>query len=119
MTNNCEGRYRGIPHPTEENGGFPTTALPSHALRNVLKRAESPLMLGLVSAVFGTLLPGPGAVVVNQTIHFTKPLHVGEEVCAEVTVIDIRKVFIECKYVCFTSDGKSVMDGTARLVMVS
>ncbi|CAG2118856.1 unnamed protein product, partial [Medioppia subpectinata] len=68
---------------------------------------------GLVSAVFGTVLPGPGAVVVNQTINFTKPLYIGEEVCAKITVVNIRKRFIDCKYVCFTTDGKNIMDGTA------
>ncbi|XP_054169074.1 (R)-specific enoyl-CoA hydratase-like [Oppia nitens] len=74
---------------------------------------------GLVGAVMGTLLPGPGTVVVQQTINYTKPLYIGEEVCAEVIVTDIKKKFIDCRFSCKTNDGKTVIEGTAKLIMFS
>ena len=41
---------------------------------------------GLISAVLGTRLPGPGAIYISQTLNFRRPVRIGDEVTAEVKV---------------------------------
>ena len=44
---------------------------------------------GLVSAVIGTRLPGPGAIYLSQSLKFIKPVKVGDTVTARVTVVEV------------------------------
>lgn len=68
------------------------------------------------SALFGTKLPGPGCVYVNQSLNFTRPVYIGDTVTAIVTVTkvdDIKsRVFFDtvCKV-----KNKVVIDGQAEL----
>ncbi|XP_037500722.1 hydroxyacyl-thioester dehydratase type 2, mitochondrial [Rhipicephalus sanguineus] len=73
------------------------------------------LINGLVSAVIGTKLPGPGCVVVHQVLEFPKPLLVGEPVCAHVEVKSIRKSIVECTYQCKAGPDRVVMHGEVKL----
>ena len=64
------------------------------------KRIAHGLMSGsFFSALFGTKIPGPGCVYVQQTFNFKKPVYLGDTVIATVTVtsIDIikRRVFFD------------------------
>ncbi|XP_077522894.1 hydroxyacyl-thioester dehydratase type 2, mitochondrial-like isoform X2 [Amblyomma americanum] len=65
------------------------------------------LINGLVSAVIGTKLPGPGCVVVHQVLEFPKPPRV------EVTFI--RKSIVHCTYECKAGPQKVVMTGEVKL----
>src|SRR4030095_7569692 len=47
---------------------------------------------GLISAVLGTRLPGPGAVYVSQTLNFRAPARIGDT--GEVTVV-VAELFPE------------------------
>ncbi|XP_077522893.1 hydroxyacyl-thioester dehydratase type 2, mitochondrial-like isoform X1 [Amblyomma americanum] len=73
------------------------------------------LINGLVSAVIGTKLPGPGCVVVHQVLEFPKPLLVGEPVSARVEVTFIRKSIVHCTYECKAGPQKVVMTGEVKL----
>jgi len=55
--------------------------------------AHGILGLGLISNILGTQLPGPGAVYLEQTIKFIKPVYIGDTVTAYVEVMkkDLRK----------------------------
>ena len=44
---------------------------------------------GLVSAVIGTRLPGPGAVYVSQSLKFTKPVKAGDTITARVEILEV------------------------------
>jgi 3-hydroxybutyryl-CoA dehydratase len=76
-------------------------------------------MLGAayISAVLGTRLPGPGAVYLTQSLRFRRPVRVGDEVTARVTVkeLDGRRAYVTLKTVC-TVDGKTVVDGEALVI---
>ena len=80
--------------------------------------AHGMLWAGHISAVLGTVLPGPGAVYLSQTLAFKRPVKIGVEVTAKVTVtaIDEAKGRVTLATVCLVG-GKPVVDGEA-VVMV-
>ncbi|OMH27169.1 MaoC family dehydratase [Motiliproteus sp. MSK22-1] len=69
---------------------------------------------GLISAVLGTRMPGPGAIYIDQQLKFKAPVHIGDTVTATATVLEIdeqrRRVKLET--IC-TVKGKRVAEGTA------
>jgi len=80
--------------------------------------AHGMLSAGFISTVFGTKLPGPGAIYLSQTLNFKAPVRIGDTVVATVTVTALdgkrRATFAT---VC-TVAGKPVLDGEA-VMMVS
>ena len=71
-----------------------------------------------ISAVLGAHLPGPGGVYVSQTLQFKRPVHIGDEVIAKVTVtdIDLAKAQVSLKTVCLVG-GKPVVQGEAVAIV--
>lgn len=71
----------------------------------------------LISAVFGTVLPGEGAIYLHQEMNFRKPVYHGEEIKATVTVTNIKKeksiLYFDTK--CENKRGEIVIDGNAVL----
>jgi len=57
--------------------------------------AHGLLTAGLLSAVLGTRLPGPGAIYLGQELRFHAPVFIGDTVTAEVSVreLDERRAF--------------------------
>ncbi|MCS4505581.1 (R)-specific enoyl-CoA hydratase [wastewater metagenome] len=53
--------------------------------------AHGMLTAGLVSAVLGTRLPGPGSIYVSQSMRFRAPVYPGDTVTAEVEVLSIER----------------------------
>lgn len=49
-------------------------------------------MTGLISAVIGMKLPGPGTIYMEQDAKFLKPVRIGDTVTAEITVEEIINV---------------------------
>ena len=52
------------------------------------------LVSSLLSSLLGTRVPGQGSVYVSQTLKFTAPVFVGEEVTATATVTKIDGKFV-------------------------
>ncbi|MBL8788721.1 MAG: MaoC family dehydratase [Deltaproteobacteria bacterium] len=52
--------------------------------------AHGMLAAGLISAVLGTRLPGPGAVYLSQTLSFKGPMRIGDAITATATVKSVR-----------------------------
>nr|WP_274380617.1 MaoC family dehydratase [Oleomonas cavernae] len=80
--------------------------------------AHGMLSAGLISAVLGTKLPGPGAVYVGQTLKFKAPVKIGDTVVAEAKVIELdpnkkRAVFATT----CTVRGKVVVEGEATIMV--
>lgn len=69
---------------------------------------------GLISAVLGTRMPGPGAIYIDQQLSFRAPVHIGDTVVATATVLEIdearRRVKLET--ICRVKD-KVVAQGVA------
>ena len=80
--------------------------------------AHGMLSAAYISAVLGTRLPGPGAIYISQTMTFRRPVRIGDEVTARVTVsaIDSERSRVTLATVCEVA-GKLVVDGEA-VVMV-
>ena len=75
------------------------------------------LVGSLISAVFGTKLPGPGAIYLHQEMDFRKPVFHGEEITATVVVSGMKKeksvLYFDTK--CENEKGEVVIEGKAVL----
>ena len=79
--------------------------------------AHGMLSAGLISAVLGTLLPGPGTIYLGQTLQFRRPVKLGDTVTAtvEVTALDPANRRVTLKTTC-TVAGKAVITGEATVL---
>jgi 3-hydroxybutyryl-CoA dehydratase len=78
--------------------------------------AHGLLSASFVSAVVGTMLPGPGAIYLDQTVSFHKPVRIGDTVIARVTVtaIDPASARVTLRTECLI-DGEAILDGEATI----
>lgn len=82
--------------------------------------AHGMLSAGLISAVFGTRLPGPGCIYVSQSLKFKAPVRIGDTVIAKVECTGKvpEKKFVTFRTTCYVGD-KAVIDGEATLMVPS
>ena len=75
------------------------------------------LTSGLISAVLGMQLPGPGSIYLKQTLNFRAPVFIDDTIKAVVTVTHVRddKPIVTLDTKCFNQDGTVVLDGEAIL----
>jgi phosphate butyryltransferase len=70
---------------------------------------------GLISAVLGTRLPGPGTIYLGQELRFLHPVSIGDTMTATLTVREKKPaksdVTLDC--VCTNQRGETVITGTA------
>ena len=82
--------------------------------------AHGMLTAGLISAVLGNRLPGPGTIYMGQTLKFKAPVRPGDTVTATATVKEVilekKRAIIET--VC-TVNGKVVLEGEATMMCTS
>lgn len=79
--------------------------------------AHGLLVAGLMSAVIGTRLPGPGTVYIKQELSFLAPARIGDTVTAyaEVVEIDAERNRVRLRTLCRNQDGKVLVDGQATV----
>jgi 3-hydroxybutyryl-CoA dehydratase len=82
--------------------------------------AHGMLSVGFISAVFGTVMPGPGSIYVAQNLKFKAPVKIGDTVTARVEVTGHvpDKKFVTFKTQCMVNE-KVVIDGDATLMVPS
>ena len=70
---------------------------------------------GLISAVIGTQLPGPGAIYLSQTLRFVKPVKQGDTITARVEVLEVirDRNRVRLSTVCRNQRGEEVLAGEA------
>jgi phosphate acetyltransferase len=72
----------------------------------------------LISTVLGTQFPGPGTILVDQTLHFARPVTIGDTVTITVTAKQKfdhnQHVMFDC--VCTNQEGLQVVRGTAEVL---
>jgi len=75
------------------------------------------LTSGMISALLGMELPGPGCIYIQQILNFRAPVFIGDTITATVKVIKVRedKPIITLETICEKTDGTVVIDGQAVL----
>jgi len=70
---------------------------------------------GLISAVIGTRLPGPGSIYVSQDLKFVRPVRSGDTVTARVEVVEVvgERNRLRLKTTCVNQQGEEVLSGEA------
>ena len=51
---------------------------------------QGPFVASLVGGILGSTLPGPGTIYIKQTTNFLKPVYIGENITANVEILNIR-----------------------------
>lgn len=82
--------------------------------------AHGMLSAGLISAVLGTRLPGPGTIYLGQTLRFRAPVKIGDTVVVTVTVAELIPEKSRARLSCLCEvDGEVVLDGEALVKVPS
>lgn len=81
--------------------------------------AHGLLTAGLISALLGTELPGPGAIYLEQSLRFLEPVYPGDTITATVEVTAYRedKGLVTLRTECFNQQGEQVLTGEAVLLV--
>ena len=80
--------------------------------------AHGMLTAGLVSAVLGVQLPGPGSIYLGQTLRFTAPVRFNDTIKATCTVQEIKeeKNIVILETICTNQKGEVVLKGEATIM---
>lgn len=78
------------------------------------------MLMGMISNLLGTKLPGLGTNWLKQKLKFPKPAYPGEEIIATVEVIQIRpeKGLMNLRTYCTNPAGETVCDGEALVLFL-
>lgn len=76
---------------TGDQNSLHTDELTASESRFGRRIAHGMLAAGLISAVLGMRLPGPGTIYLKQTLSFRKPIYINDTVTTTVTVASIRE----------------------------
>jgi 3-hydroxybutyryl-CoA dehydratase len=91
-----------------------------YAAKTIFKEriAHGMLAAAYISAVFGTKLPGPGAIYISQTLSFKAPVKIGDTVVTTVKVAELVAEKRRAKFSCVCAvNGKPVVEGEAILLV--
>ena len=95
----------------------PVHSDPKYAATTPFKEPIAPgiFTAGLISAVIGTTLPGPGAIYLSQSLKFLKPVMFGDRITARVEIVEVLpdRNRIRLETVCFNQRGDDVLTGEA------
>ena len=72
----------------------------------------------LISAVLGTQFPGPGTIYLQQDLHFTRPVRIGDTLTVTVTVrakeAERKRLELDCEV--RNQKGEPVLHGVAKVI---
>jgi acyl dehydratase len=77
------------------------------------------LVSGMISAILGLHLPGPGCVYIKQTLNFRAPVFLNDKITSSVKVLKLRsdKPIVTLETVCKNHENTIVIDGEAVLLL--
>lgn len=79
--------------------------------------AHGMLTAGLISAVLGMQLPGPGTIYMAQELKFTAPVKFGDTITATAEAVEIIKdKILKLRTYAVNQHGETVLDGTATVM---
>lgn len=95
----------------------PVHSDPRYAAATPFKEPIAPgiFTAGLISAVIGTELPGPGAIYLSQSLKFIKPVKPGDTITARAEVVEVlrERNRVRLHTVCTNQRGEEVLSGEA------
>jgi acyl dehydratase len=95
----------------------PVHSDPRYAATTSFKEPIAPgiFTAGLISAVIGTELPGPGAIYLSQSLKFIKPVKPGDTITARAEVVEVlrERNRVRLHTVCTNQRGEEVLSGEA------
>ena len=72
----------------------------------------------LLSTILGTQFPGPGTVLIESTLHFARPVTIGDTITVTVTVrqkfAHNQHIILDCA--CLNQEGLLVVSGSAEVL---
>ncbi len=101
----------------------PATIDPNYSESGMFREAIAHGMWSgsLISTVLATQFPGPGTILVDQSLHFARPVTIGDRIVITVTVKHKfdhnRHILFDC--VCTNQEGLPVVKGTAEVLAPS
>ena len=79
--------------------------------------AHGILTAGLISAVLGMKLPGPGCLLVSTTLTFLGPVKIGDEITARAEVVEmISEKRMRLRTQCLNQRKEVVIDGETIMI---
>ncbi len=77
------------------------------------------LVTGLISAVMGIKLPGPGTIYLHQELDFRHPVYIGDTITAVVEVLHVRedKPIVTLSTNCYNQNEVLVVEGKAIVLV--
>jgi 3-hydroxybutyryl-CoA dehydratase len=83
--------------------------------------AQGILSASLISTCIGMHLPGTGAIYLDQTLRFVKPVYAGDTVTLTATVSHIRedKPILTLTTVWTNQHGQNVIEGEAHVLLMT
>jgi 3-hydroxybutyryl-CoA dehydratase len=80
--------------------------------------AHGLLVSGLISAVIGNKIPGPGAIYASQLLRFLNPVFIGDTVTvtATISIYEKEKGRMILDTVCRNQDGEALISGEAEII---
>lgn len=72
----------------------------------------------LISALLGTVFPGPGTIYLEQQLRFARPVHIGDTLTVMVEVTDRDEVHRRLELACRVSNqhDETVIGGVAKVL---
>jgi acyl dehydratase len=88
----------------------PVHSDPAYAAATPFKAPIAPgiFTAGLISAVIGTELPGPGAIYLSQSLKFVKPVKAGDVITARAEIVEMlaERNRVRLQTVCVNQRGE-------------
>ncbi len=77
------------------------------------------LVTGLISAVMGMKLPGPGTIYLRQELDFRRPVYIGDTITAVAEVLEVRedKPIVTLSTNCYNQHDEIVVEGKAVVLV--
>ena len=113
-----ESRIAAFAETTGDKNPVHLDANYAAATRFGARIAHGMLGAGFISAVIGTVLPGPGSIYIGQSLRFRRPIYIGDEVqtLVEIVSIDRERNRVMLATRCIVK-GKAVIDGEAEILV--
>ena len=75
--------------------------------------------LSMISKIIAMQMPGKGSVFINESLNYTAPVYIGDEIFVkvEVNTIELDKKILNLGIECINQQDKIVMSGSALIKM--